>query len=54
MAVSDDEFEGLMRKFVSLFREHLDFLEENGLTQEFNDWLDARYGEPDTAESRKT
>jgi hypothetical protein len=46
----EKECDGVIRKFVLLFREHLDFLDEMGLKDDFNLWLDKRYRGPDELE----
>jgi hypothetical protein len=38
---------GVMRMFVELLREHIDFLDEVGLRDEFRLWVDKRYRDPD-------
>ena len=43
----EKECNGVIRKFVQLFREHLDFLDEMGLNDEFNLWVSKRYGDPE-------
>jgi hypothetical protein len=41
--MTEKECDGVVRKFVQLLREHLDFLDEMGLQDEFDGWLDKRY-----------
>lgn len=46
--MTENKFDhGVMRMFVDLLREHLDFLDEVGLRDEFKLWVDKRCRDPD-------
>jgi hypothetical protein len=45
--MEDRVTEGAIGRLVRLLREHLDFLDEMGLDEEFDQWLDNRYAGPE-------
>jgi hypothetical protein len=42
--MNDRLTDGSIRRLIFLLREHLDFLDEMGLNEKFDGWLDHRYG----------